>query len=100
MKIVSKGGSLTASYMKLNDVENPFLKYFEDFLELAKEYDIVINLGNTLRSGCIHDKVDEFQLSEIKTSNKFLYDHIRRFGAFFSLGFIAFICSESLRVIQ
>jgi phosphomethylpyrimidine synthase len=70
MKIVSKGGSLTASYMKLNDVENPFLKYFEDFLELAKEYDIVINLGNTLRSGCIHDKVDEFQLSEIKTSNK------------------------------
>ena len=70
MKIVSKGGSLTASYMKLNEVENPFLKYFEDFLELAKEYDIVINLGNTLRSGCIHDKVDEFQLSEIKISNK------------------------------
>jgi len=70
MKIVSKGGSLTASYMKLNEVENPFLNYFEDFLELAKEYDIVINLGNTLRSGCIHDKVDEFQLSEIKISNK------------------------------
>jgi len=70
MKIVSKGGSLTASYMKLNEVENPFLEYFEDFLELAKEYDIVINLGNTLRSGCIHDKVDEFQLSEIKISNK------------------------------
>jgi len=70
MKIVSKGGSLTASYMKLNDVENPFLKNFEIFLELAKKYDTVINLGNTLRSGCIHDKVDEFQLSEIKISNK------------------------------
>jgi len=70
MKIVSKGGSLTASYMKLNKVENPFLKYFEEFLELAKKYDTVLNLGNALRSGCIHDKVDEFQLSEIKTNNK------------------------------
>ncbi len=70
MKIVSKGGSLTASYMKLNDVENPFLTNFEYILELVKEYDIVLNLGNALRSGCIHDKVDEFQLSEIKTNNK------------------------------
>ena len=70
MKIVSKGGSLTASYMKLNEVENPFLTHFEGFLELAKEYDIVLNLGNALRSGCIHDRVDEFQLSEIKANNK------------------------------
>jgi phosphomethylpyrimidine synthase len=70
MKIVSKGGSLTASYMKLNEVENPFLTHFEEFLELVKEYDTVLNLGNALRSGCIHDRVDEFQLSEIKKSNK------------------------------
>ncbi len=70
MKIVSKGGSLTASVMKSNEVENPFLQNFGYLLELIKEYDIVINLGNALRSGCIHDKVDEFQLSEIKTNNK------------------------------
>jgi len=70
MKIVSKGGSLTASVMKTNEIENPFLQNFGYVLELIKEYDIVINLGNALRSGCIHDKVDEFQLSEIKTNNK------------------------------
>lgn len=70
MKIVSKGGSLTASVMKSNEIENPFLQNFGHILELIKEYDIVINLGNGLRSGCIHDKVDEFQLSEIKTNNK------------------------------
>jgi len=70
MKIVSKGGSLTASVMKSNEIENPFLQNFEHILELIKEYDIVINLGNALRSGCIHDKVDDFQLLEIKTNNK------------------------------
>jgi len=70
MKIVSKGGSLTASFMKSNDAENPFLTHFEYLLELVKDYDVVINLGNALRSGCIHDKVDEFQLSEIKANNK------------------------------
>jgi phosphomethylpyrimidine synthase len=70
MKIVSKGGSLTASVMKSNEIENPFLQNFGHILEIIKEYDIVINLGNALRSGCIHDKVDEFQLSEIKTNNK------------------------------
>ena len=70
MKMVSKGGSLTASYMKSNEVENPFQQNFEKLLELIKEYDVVLNLGNALRSGCIHDRVDEFQLSEIKMNNK------------------------------
>jgi len=70
MKMVSKGGSLTASYMKAKEVENPFLQNFENLLELIKEYDVVLNLGNALRSGCIHDEVDEFQLSEIKMNNK------------------------------
>ncbi len=70
MKMVSKGGSLTASYMKSNEIENPFLQNFEKLLELIREYDVVLNLGNALRSGCIHDEVDEFQLSEIKTNNR------------------------------
>jgi len=70
MKMVSKGGSLTASYMRSIEVENPFLQNFEKLLELIKEYDVVLNLGNALRSGCIHDEVDEFQLSEIKMNDK------------------------------
>jgi len=70
MKMVSKGGSLTASVMKSAHMENPFLKNFEQLLDLIKDYDIVINLGNAMRSGCIHDKVDEFQLAELKTNAK------------------------------
>jgi phosphomethylpyrimidine synthase len=70
MKMVSKGGSLIASIMKSNEVDNPLLTNFEHLLELVKEYDVILNLGNALRSGCIHDSVDEFQLSEIKLNNK------------------------------
>ncbi|MFX1259266.1 MAG: phosphomethylpyrimidine synthase ThiC [Promethearchaeota archaeon] len=70
MGIVSKGGSLTASIMNANMIENPFLKNFDYILEFLKEHDIVINLGNAMRSGCIHDKVDEFQLSEIIRNSK------------------------------
>ncbi|NVM18878.1 MAG: phosphomethylpyrimidine synthase ThiC [Candidatus Lokiarchaeota archaeon] len=70
MKMVSKGGSLTSSIMKSSHTENPFLKNFKQILELIKEYDIVISLGNAMRSGCIHDKVDEFHLTELKTNVK------------------------------
>jgi len=69
MGIVSKGGSFTASIMNSNNIENPFLKNYNYILELLTENDIVLNLGNSMRSGCIHDKIDEFQQNEIITNN-------------------------------
>ncbi len=70
MGIVSKGGSFTSSIMDTNSIENPFLKNFDYILEMLKEYDIVLNLGNAMRSGCIHDRIDEFHISEIILNNK------------------------------
>jgi len=70
MGIVSKGGSFTASIMSDNSIENPFFKNFDYILDLISDRDIVLNLGNAMRSGCIHDPVDDFQLSEIKMNNK------------------------------
>ncbi len=70
MGIVSKGGSLTASVMNGHDLENPFLKNFDCLLELVKDNDMVINLGNAMRSGCIHDEIDEFQISEFLLNAK------------------------------
>ncbi len=69
MGIVSKGGSFTASIMSDNTIENPFFKNFDYILDMIQERDIVINLGNAMRSGCIHDPVDDFQLAEIKINN-------------------------------
>ncbi len=66
MGIVSKGGSFTASIMNANSTGNPFFKNFDYILDMVKERDVVINLGNAMRSGCIHDEIDDFQLSEIR----------------------------------
>ncbi len=70
MGMVSKGGSYTAAYMVNKGVENPFLKNFDYLLDMFNNYDAVLNLGNAMRSGCIHDKVDKFQLSEIKFNSR------------------------------
>jgi len=64
--VVSKGGSITCAYMLLNGCENPFIEHFETVLSILKKYDIVLSLGNTMRSGCIHDARDKAQLTEIR----------------------------------
>jgi phosphomethylpyrimidine synthase len=66
MGVVSKGGSITCAYMMLNRCENPFTGNFERILKIMKKYDIVLSLGNTMRSGCVHDMRDKAQLEEIR----------------------------------
>ncbi|MCG2727118.1 MAG: phosphomethylpyrimidine synthase ThiC, partial [Candidatus Methanoperedenaceae archaeon] len=66
MDVVSKGGSITCAYMMLNMSENPFIENFDGILKILKKYDIVLSLGNTMRSGCIHDARDKAQLEEIR----------------------------------
>jgi len=63
--IVSKGGSITSAFMLLNQCENPFVERFREVLSICREYDLVLSLGNTARSGCINDRRDRMQLEEI-----------------------------------
>lgn len=70
MGVVSKGGSITSSFMLLQDQENPFVSNFDEVLSILKKHDIVLSLGNTMRSGCIHDKRDKAQIAEIKQNVK------------------------------
>ncbi len=66
MGVVSKGGSITSAYMMRNNCENPFIENFDEILVHLRRYDIVLSLGNTMRSGCIHDSRDLAQLEEIR----------------------------------
>jgi phosphomethylpyrimidine synthase len=66
MGVVSKGGSLTIAWMKLKERENPFLTCLDEVLAIARRHDIVLSLGNTMRSGCIHDPMDRAQREEMK----------------------------------
>lgn len=63
--IVSRGGSLMYAWMELNNKENPFFEYFDDLLEICKEYDLTLSLGDACRPGSIRDASDACQIKEL-----------------------------------
>ncbi len=66
MGIVSRGGSLTASWMLKHHRENPFYEIFDDILEICRKYDVSLSLGDGLRPGCLADASDKPQIEELK----------------------------------
>lgn len=65
MNIVSRGGSLLFAWMMMNDRENPFYEHYDEVLDILREYDVTISLGDALRPGCIDDSTDAGQISEL-----------------------------------
>ncbi len=65
MNIVSRGGSLLFAWMMMTGNENPFFEYYDDVLEILREFDVTISLGDALRPGCIDDSSDAGQISEL-----------------------------------
>ncbi|OGQ72296.1 MAG: phosphomethylpyrimidine synthase, partial [Deltaproteobacteria bacterium RIFOXYA2_FULL_42_10] len=67
MGIVSRGGALTAEWMNFNKRENPLFENYERLLKIAREYDMVLSLGDGLRPGCLADATDRGQIEELVT---------------------------------
>lgn len=65
--IVSRGGSILASWCLAHHKENFLYTEFERICEVMKKYDISFSLGDGLRPGCIADANDEAQFAELKT---------------------------------
>jgi Thiamine biosynthesis protein ThiC len=66
MGVVSKGGSMTAAFMLLNQCENPLITHFDEILTILRDHDIVLSLGNSARSGCVHDPMNAAQQEELR----------------------------------
>ncbi len=79
MRCVSRGGSFMLSWMKHHKKENFLYEHFERILEIAKEYDVTLSLGDGLRPGCLADATDEAQIQELKILGK-LAKKARDFG--------------------
>jgi phosphomethylpyrimidine synthase len=62
--VVSRGGAITIGWMLHNEKENPYYENFDYLLELLKEYDVTISLGDAFRPGCIHDASDRVKFTE------------------------------------
>ena len=53
-------------WISCNKSENPLYKNFDYLLEIAKEHDTTLSLGDGLRPGCIKDSTDKPQLAELR----------------------------------
>ncbi|MCI6636805.1 MAG: phosphomethylpyrimidine synthase ThiC [Bilifractor sp.] len=65
MNIVSRGGSLVFAWMAMTGNENPFYEYYDEILEICREHDVTISLGDACRPGCLADATDSCQIGEL-----------------------------------
>ncbi|HEV7806455.1 MAG TPA: phosphomethylpyrimidine synthase ThiC [Solirubrobacteraceae bacterium] len=65
--IVSRGGGLLARWMIHHRRENPLFDAFDEILEICREHDVSLSLGDGLRPGCIADASDAAQFAELDT---------------------------------
>ncbi|MCU0861000.1 MAG: phosphomethylpyrimidine synthase ThiC, partial [Methanomassiliicoccales archaeon] len=63
--VVSRGGSFLVAWILHNDKENPLYEQYDYLLEMAREHEFTLSLGDGLRPGCLHDASDAAQLSEL-----------------------------------
>jgi phosphomethylpyrimidine synthase len=65
MGIVSRGGALIAEWINYNRAENPLFENYDRLLRIAKDFDMVLSLGDGLRPGCLADATDRGQVEEL-----------------------------------
>ena len=64
LDIVSRGGAFLVAWMMHNERENPFYDEYEYLIEIAKEYELTLSLGDGMRPGCISDASDRAKFME------------------------------------
>jgi len=65
--VVSRGGAFIMGWMLHNQRENPLYKDFDRLLDIAREYDVTLSLGDGLRPGSLADATDRAQIEELIT---------------------------------
>lgn len=65
--IVSRGGSIIFAWMEMTGNENPFYEHYDRVLEICREYDVTMSLGDACRPGCLEDASDISQIEELVT---------------------------------
>ena len=65
MDVVSRGGAFTVGWMLEHDKENPYYEDFDHLLDICRQYDVTLSLGDGMRPGALADASDEAQFSEL-----------------------------------
>lgn len=67
MNIVSRGGSIIFAWMEMTGKENPFFEHYDEILDICRQYDVTMSLGDACRPGCLQDATDASQIEELMT---------------------------------
>ncbi len=65
--VVSRGGAFLMGWMLHNERENPLYEYYDHLLEIARQYEVTLSLGDGMRPGCLADATDRAQIEELLT---------------------------------
>ncbi|MCK8817346.1 phosphomethylpyrimidine synthase ThiC [Natroniella sulfidigena] len=60
--VVSRGGGFLTGWMLHHNRENPLYTEYDRVLEIAKEYDVTLSLGDGIRPGAVVDSMDRAQM--------------------------------------
>ena len=63
--IVSRGGAFITGWMLHHGRENPLYEQYDRLLDIAREHDVTLSLGDGLRPGCLADATDRAQVQEL-----------------------------------
>lgn len=64
LNVVSRGGCFTIAWMVQNESDNPFYTEYDYLLEMAREFDLTLSLGDGMRPGCLADATDRTKFME------------------------------------
>ena len=65
--IVSRGGTFLAAWMAHHKQENPLYEHFDEVIDIAREFDATLSLGDAMRPGALADSMDPAQVAELIT---------------------------------
>ena len=63
--LCSRGGSFMTAWMIHNEKENPLYSEFDYLLEIMREHEVTLSMGNGMRAGAVHDATDRAQIQEL-----------------------------------
>jgi phosphomethylpyrimidine synthase len=65
--VVSRGGAFLIGWMLHNEQENPLYEQYDRLLDIAREFDVTLSLGDGMRPGSLADATDRTQVEELLT---------------------------------
>jgi len=75
----SRGGTIIMEWIHYNKKESPLYEQYDRLLDILKEYDVAVSLGDAFRPGATADATDRVQIEELSILGE-LVDRARERG--------------------